>query len=315
MVSKPQALIISATQTATTDYFLKPHLVAQGYAVTILPKLNQDFITQNLEAKVCVISRYINAKQLKLLADLKQLGVKIIYFMDDDLFDWRAWSGLPYSYRWKLFTQAYLHKQHLLNLADEFWCSTDFLVQKYADFNPKLLLPVATTKTIARREIVTVAYHGTASHTQEIYWLINIIQAVQAQTDNVQFELFGTHKINKLVAKFPRVAVLHPMNWDNYLNFTATHKCEIALAPLLENKFNSARGYTKFYDYARLGAVGLYSDIAPYKGFIRDGIDGFLLANDSEIWVDKILELALDNVIRNNMLDEIKQRNLQNYVN
>lgn len=314
-MSKAQALIVSATNTATTDYFLKPHLAAQGYTVTILPKLTQTFISQNIAAKVCVISRYSSAKELKLLADLKQLGVKIIYFMDDDLFDWQAWSGLPYRYRWKLFTQAYLHKQKLLNLADEFWCSTDFLVQKYADFKPKLLPPVATNKILARREIVTVAYHGTASHIQEIYWLINIIQTVQAQTDNVQFELFGTHKINQLAAKFPRVTVIHPMNWDNYLNFTATHKCELALAPLLANKFNSARGYTKFYDYARLGAVGLYSDVAPYKGFIRDGIDGFLLANDSEVWVDKILELAVDNVIRNNMLDEIKQRSLQTCVN
>jgi hypothetical protein len=98
------------------------------------------------------------------------------------------------------------------------------------------------------------------------------------------------------------------MNWSNYLSFTATQTRDIALAPLLEGAFNAARGPTKFYDYARMDAVGLYSDISPYRGFIRDGIDGFLLNNEPALWTEKLLVLAHDEQQRKLMSEQIKQR-------
>ena len=50
----------------------------------------------------------------------------------------------------------------------------------------------------------------------------------------------------------------------------------------------------KFIDYARQGALGLYSRVPPYEGFVRDGIDGVLLPNEPEAWVDAIVQWAGD---------------------
>ena len=72
--------------------------------------------------------------------------------------------------------------------------------------------------------------------------------------------------------------------------------------------FNAARGPTKFYDYARMGAAGLYSDVAPYRGFVRDGVDGLLLDNDPERWAEAILALALDAEKRAGLAAAARQR-------
>jgi hypothetical protein len=47
----------------------------------------------------------------------------------------------------------------------------------------------------------------------------------------------------------------------------------------------------KTIDAARSGAVGLYSDRPPYRGFVRDGIDGLLLADDQARWLAAIERL------------------------
>jgi hypothetical protein len=48
----------------------------------------------------------------------------------------------------------------------------------------------------------------------------------------------------------------------------------------------------KFYDYARMGAAGVYTDAAPYRGFVRDGVDGLLLPNEPARWVEALAALA-----------------------
>jgi hypothetical protein len=155
---------------------------------------------------------------------------------------------------------------------------------------------------------ILVCYHGTAAHERETKWLLPIIERVQARTDNVHFELFGNDAVHKLVKGFPRVSILHPMTWANYLSYTSVQQCHIGLAPLLPSAFNSARGSTKFFDYARMGAVGLYSKRPPYLGFINDGADGILLDNDPELWLKSLIALAEDEAKRERMVLEIRRR-------
>ena len=60
------------------------------------------------------------------------------------------------------------------------------------------------------------------------------------------------------------------------------------MAPLLDSDFNLARGPVKFYDFVRMGAVGVYSNCAPYNDFIEQNINGILLENEPQRWVDAI---------------------------
>jgi glycosyltransferase involved in cell wall biosynthesis len=91
------------------------------------------------------------------------------------------------------------------------------------------------------------------------------------------------------------------MSWPQYLAYTQSRKADIGLAPLLPSRFNAARGATKWMDYARMGAVGIYTDVQPYSEHVRHGVNGLLLPNEPEVWVQNILDLADNTELREQM--------------
>jgi hypothetical protein len=101
------------------------------------------------------------------------------------------------------------------------------------------------------------------------------------------------------------------MDWETYRMDTGNRSVDLLLVPLLPSPFNSARAAVKFFDAARLGAVGLYSDRAPYKGFVRDGIDGQLLPDAPEAWLEAIDALLLDQSKRQQLAVDCRKRALQ----
>ncbi len=306
--SVPDALVLSDGATASTDYFLFPYLKQLGHRPTLVD--TRGVPGQSLHSGDCrlvVIARYLPSRWRGMLVQWRHQGTRIVYFMDDDLFDLRALQGLPWRYKWKIVSRAVFHRRWLQSLRAELWVSTAHLAEKYAQFRPVLLHPTMS-ETATKHKGILVCYHGTGSHEREIKWLVPIIERVQARTDHVHFELVGAHAVHKLFRRLPRVSVLHPMSWPNYLSFTSIQKRDLALAPLLPSAFNAARGPTKFFDYSRMGAVGLYSNEPPYRGFIKNGLDGVLLDNDPALWVDALLGLACDHGKRERMAAEIRRR-------
>jgi hypothetical protein len=120
--------------------------------------------------------------------------------------------------------------------------------------------------------------------------------------------VFADTQTAKLFRQLPRTAVLHPMAWPQYLAYTQSRKADIGLAPLLPSRFNAARGATKWMDYARMGAVGIYTDVAPYSNHVHHANDGLLLPNDPALWVKTILELADNSAQLKQMLSAIQAR-------
>lgn len=290
------AYVLSEGRTATTDYFLFPHLESLGF----LPKLLDTSAPPSqapvqTEHSLVVISRYLPLAWRGVLGALRSGGSKVVYFMDDDLFDVRVLRDLPWRYRWKILRLAISQQRCLKELCTEFWVSTPYLAKKYSDLNPRLINAAPPPELIHRPSpLIHICYHATASHRQEIAWLADVMQRVQSRTEHTHFELFGGMEVKRHYRGIPRVSILHAMRWPEYLSWSGTVSRDIALAPLLPGGFNIGRGPTKFFDYARLGASGIYSDVTPYKGFIRDGVDGVLVGNDPEQWAERIIELAGD---------------------
>jgi hypothetical protein len=293
-------------------YFLLPKLAELGlHAHTdLVTGLLQGINSVSNQPELSVICRYVNAKQLKQLQSQKRHGIKTIYFMDDDLLDPWAWGGLPWRYRFKLFTQAFIHKRQLLAVADEVWVSTPYLQYKYAHLKPMLVTakPTPATAHTQHDSAVLVCYHGTASHIAEFKWLFPIMQEVLKRNPLVYFELFADSHTAKLFRKLPRTAVLHPMSWPQYLAYTQSRKAAIGLAPLLPSMFNAARGSSKWMDYARMGALGIFTDVPPYSDHVLHAKDGLLLPNDPAAWVQTILELADNSALRAEMQLAVKAR-------
>lgn len=280
-------LIVRENYNPTIDYFIMPYIYENNYSVDI--KMLRDFKSNVIltQYNAIIIIRYISSDALDLL---KKFNKKIIYFIDDDLFDIRSLKGLPLKYQLKIFNLSYRHKKRILNIIDELWVSTDFLKRKYSMYNPKIINPAF----VEPKKMIKIFYHGTTSHIAEIKWLRDIIKQIQKKHSNTLFEIFGTHEVKKYYLGIDRVVVINPLNWNTYLAYTSTVEQAIGLVPLLDTPFNEARGITKFFDVTRMNAIGIYSDTKPYRDFIKDNDTGLLIENDKQLWGDAISSL-IDN--------------------
>ena len=304
-------VVISAGLNPSFDYFVRPHLASCGFQFEHIDAgLVQANSVEWQGVRIAILVRYLPKEWIAPLQELRLQGGRVIYFMDDDLMDVNAHSSLPVPYARKIRRLATDQLALIEELCTDFWVSSDYLSEKYSRWKPKVLTPRPSNKMLQGNKFVKIIYHGSASHQAEFRWLVPVIEAVQAGGNLTWFEVFGDISVNRLYRSFPRVSVVHPMGWDTYLSYTSGVSREIGLAPLLPDPFNAARAPTKFFDFARMGAVGLYSDVAPYSDFIRDGIDGVLLPNEPSAWVTALNALAKDDHRRNTMARAARERAL-----
>jgi len=80
------------------------------------------------------------------------------------------------------------------------------------------------------------------------------------------------------------------MPWKNIFEYPAAVKSiepDIAVAPLIDNEFNSCKSNIKVLEFVACGAAGVYSDVEPYKRCSQK-------AKTDEEMIDKIEKLATD---------------------
>ena len=54
------------------------------------------------------------------------------------------------------------------------------------------------------------------------------------------------------------------------------------------------------------GIPVLASDVEPYRGYVKDGVNGFLIKRDHE-WLKRLSELAADDDLRARMSEQSRQ--------
>ena len=302
-------LLLEEGRTPSGDYILAPWVETLGPPVLRLDARLAPRTGQLAPGDFVVVQRYLHATWRRALERQRAGLAGLAWFLDDDLLDERALAELAAPYQRKIRQLALRQRPWFEQMGSQWWVATEALAVKYAVASPTVL-PFAPPGSLARPtpDVVRIVYHGTASHQAEIDWLHPVIAEVQQRCRDTHFELFGELPVNRRWRDLPRVAVLHPMRWENYLARTAAHPADIGLAPLLPGVFNAARGPVKFVDYTRQGALGLYSRVPPYEGFVRDGVDGVLLRNEPSDWVEAILKWASDDAGRARCVTAARER-------
>lgn len=296
--SARRILLLEEGATPSGDYILAPWLDRLGPPVLRVDVRLAPHTGQIERGDFVVVQRYLHAPWRHALERQRHELAGLAWFLDDDLLDERALAELAPPYRRKVRQLAFHQRPWFEQMGSQWWVATESLALKYAAASPEVLPFAPPRSLIAPQPGVRIVYHGTASHQAEIDWLHPVIAQVQHRREDTHFELFGELPVNRQWREMPRVAVLHPMRWDSYLAHTAAHPADIGLAPLLPGVFNSARGPVKFVDYTRQGALGLYSRVPPYEGYVRDGVDGVLLPNEPAAWVEAIVNWAADSAGR-----------------
>jgi hypothetical protein len=287
-LSPASVCVVERGRNPSSDYYLHARVKALGVPVVQQPE----------PGSLVVIVRYLDSLWRRRIEAVRESLAGVAYFMDDDLLDLGALSRPPLQYAARMFWLAWRHQSWLREIGAQLWVSTPYLAQKYRDWSPQLVGPLPASEMLQPRRPVRVFYHGTGLHRDEIRWLEPVVRNVQQSSAATWFEFFGPAWVNRLYRDVPRVSVVHPMGWENYQRYTASGAYDIGLAPLLPHAFNAARSHTRFFDFARCGAAGVYSKLEPYASFVRDGIDGLLVANERKAWTEAVLRLASDRDLR-----------------
>lgn len=287
------ALVLHQGAESSLDFFLHSAFQERSWRALLMDTRHRPPLalsSQLMEAQVVVLVRYWPKGWgwRGLLRKAKQRGLHCIYWMDDDLLDQSGFSVLPRKYAAKLRRLAFNRRAAILSWCQELWVSSPTLAERYVSLRPKLIPLRPQAKVVEQVKGFTIGYHGTASHRQELLWLFPLIAQVQAQFSHTLIEIYGDDEVRSAYSGIPRVRVQHPVPWERYCQLTAGQQLDLMLCPLLDNPFNGARSAVKFFDAARLGAAGLYSNRRPYASFVRHGIDGLLIGDDPCQWLEAI---------------------------
>jgi hypothetical protein len=307
---EPMIFLIEEKDNPSSDYFVLPAISASKHRVIRCGFADLPAVDDLTGASVIFV-RYVPKAWARLVNAARPSLRALVFFMDDDLLDTEASAGMPFRYRLKLARLAAWQHRWLQRQRAEIWVSTHYLQQKYADWNPKLVLPspVETCSDVCR-----VFYHGSASHAAEIRWLRPVMEEALRREERLVLGIVGGVNVYRLYRDLPRVNVMHPMSWVSYQHFLYLQGRHIGLAPLVDLPFNRGRSYTKFFDFTRCGAVGIYSSSSACADVVSHEMDGLIVELDQEAWVEAILKLAQDEPLRQRLLHnaELKSNELAN---
>lgn len=280
--------VVHENANPSTDFFIAPVVGAGGRYCSFdqLPE------PAELAEATVIIVRYVSEPWRTLLQQHRP--ARLVFFMDDDLFDWRSFRGMPWRYQRKLFRFAWRHQRWLKQMGAELWVSSPWLAVKYESWNPKVIPPAnphPPAELTPQTPMKTFFYHGSASHRDELAWLVPVVEKVLAARDDVCFEVIGDRRVKDKFGHLHGVQVVHPMGWRSYQKFIRQPRM-VGLAPLLSSPFNAARSPTKFYDITAAGAVGLYADTPVYQRLVSHGANSLLLPMDQpQLWAEEIVRL------------------------
>lgn len=294
--------LVEKGSNPSSDYFVKPVLQDDGFGSFDLQARPNKVSLGN--ASNVVFVRYLSSDWVKWVESHRKSVKRIAFFMDDDLFDLKAHSGLPLKYRWRLYQNTWKYRSWLRRVDAELWVSNDWLADKYKDWNPRVLQPQSPYGGVFEQG--TFFYHGSASHTSEIHWLVPVVEDVLVKTTNLSFEIIGNAQVRSYFSHLERVHVVQPMSWESYRALISRPGRSIGLAPLMPSRFNMARSATKFFDITHAGAVGIFADDPVYRSIVTHGDNGLLLNMDQQSWVDAILQLHNDEPGRLKILNQAR---------
>ena len=298
-----EAVVLAPGEIPTIDLYLRDRLKSRFDKnvryVNVLQTSPDNFAF--IDDPLVVVVRHAPRRWLRWLADQRPKLAGIAYLIDDDMPTALRAPELPFRYAMKTAWRYARTRRLLDQLCSEIWVSTPELANRYARFSPRLLEPNYVESKSAGEEKSVYFYHGTWAHRREIEWLVPVVRQVQEAIPGAWFEIMGTDRVRRLYRGIPRVRVVHPMPWKDYLAYAGTVKYQVGLAPCFDTEFNRARSHSKVFDITRVGAAGIYSNLTPYREKVIHDETGYLCANEPDSWVAAITRLLSDRELRTSL--------------
>lgn len=231
---------------------------------------------------------------------------RLVYELDDDVFNVSPLNrGAYWTYGRPSVQDTIAHLAAVSHLVT---VSTPHLAEVMAKYNPNVaVLPnyiPAEMLSIERprRKGLTIGWTGGASHTLDVAMIAEPVRTFLNHNPKARLHIQGSDfrpTFGHLGTRYTEWEP-NPRKYYRLLDF------DIGLAPLTGSFFDASKSHIKALEYAALGIPVIASDVEAYRGFVIDGVTGFLVKTPKQ-WRARLRELAADANLRESMGAKAKE--------
>ena len=237
---------------------------------------------------------------------------KLVYETDDDVFtvnkeNWQAYS---------LFQRGDIQDAvtHHAEVADLITVTNEHLAQVMTEATGNgnvAILPNHVPGWVLGMERPprprpSIGWQGGASHGADIGIVADPVRRFLKRFPGWDLQLCGTDYRPTFKAGDRASYVDWVRVHDDPRGYYETMNFDIGLAPLAGTAFDSSKSFLKALEYNALGIPVLASDVEAYRGYVKDGVNGFLIKRDHE-WLKRLSELAGDDGLRVKMSEASRE--------
>jgi glycosyltransferase involved in cell wall biosynthesis len=296
--------------TAVAKYADDVELTFRSGGMTSMENAPPMLQIADAEGKDVVISQRVNAYEgLGLWRRWNTPWTRTVYENDDDVFNITHENVSAYD-SYKEGSELREAVKRYCDTASLITVSTPHLGDMHREMSPGVpveVLPNYINKWVLdlphdeRQGRKRLGWMGGASHVRDINEAAGSVRRFMQRHPDWDMIVSGTDyrrsfKVDKNRLFFvPWVAVAsEPRLFYRLIDY------DIGICPLLDTEFARSKSAIKALEYSARGIPVIASDVEPYRKFIHDGVDGFLVKTEHE-WLNRLETLANDEALRRQM--------------
>lgn len=259
---------------------------------------------------IVILQRQYKMEVLAPVLELKRKGSKLIYEIDDNLFDIPKWNP-AHKILSKKSVQSGIRR--FLSEIDAIFVTTENLKDVYSQYCEHVYVLPNSIDYTAMYEYTpnnnkpVVCWQGSLTHTKDIAIAEKQFAKIAADDDLVFKMWCGLdYKSGKPSFDIPGTQVVQLVPFEAFFQMFSQMDVTVGLAPLAANTFNCGKSNLKFLEYTAQGAVTVASAVGPYKDTIEDGVTG-ILVEDNRDWYERVREVIDDPEHRENILANARE--------
>lgn len=307
--------------------------LAEAYCIGLADPKTDEVVK---DADIVFVGRAGGPGALDMMKRLKGLGKKIVYDLDDSLFDISPFSphykdmgimpvnmDMDYGDRMEMWVDGRMgldikHNRNIrrcfieiLKSVDAVTVTTPTLVDLYKRFNDRVrMVPNAIDFDLWRWSgvrhdsgKVRVIYPAGSNHQEDWFMVRPVLEKLQVELPDWTLVLMGVDWPGQWGSLDPKRVETTPwVDFDSHPMAMALSCGDIGIAPITEVAFNDYRSSLKWYEYSAIGAATVASNFGPYRRDCTDGVDALLCKTKGE-WKDALALLITDQGKRMELAD------------
>ena len=262
------------------------------------------------EADIIWVQRASHETFPDLFQGLRSQGKKIIYDLDDTLWDIPA-SNLSHRF----YGKKELRKVEAVMKSCDCLTTSTVPLQKFLQSKvdvPVFLMPNHVWHQEhpikIPNEKLKIGWAGSYTHAGDFdHYLVDVLRNLPK--DKVDFYTFGYNP--QFFKSFS--------NFTNWVKFEEYHDTfmkmnwDIGIIVAENNMFNRCKSNIKYFEYSQARCASIACSTFPYVHTIEHGVDGFLIENKKRDWKEYIYHLIEDEKFRLEMADKAYEKVKHNY--